>query len=531
MYCTFFGFTERPFNLTPNPAFIFLSRAHQEAFAHLIYGIENRCGFIMLTGEVGAGKTTVIRTLLAELKPETHATALILNPMVSADGLLRAILREFGIEAADCTEPADMVEALNRFLLQQIAGERKVVLVIDEAQDMEPSVLEQVRLISNLETTTEKLIQIILVGQPELESLMGRDDLRQLNQRITVRFHLTPMQLPDTGDYLQHRIKTAAQGNASAALFTAAAVKRIHRFSGGLPRLINAAADRALLIAFNQDTREIDATITKKAIADVTRSSKDSKRRINRNIMAVFLTLFVAAVLLTGIYLKQPVTKTPPTTSTLTADKTLAGLAAATDAENQRAALTSLARVWGRAVPAIGAAPSVEQALQAAGFKIHSYSGNLGGLIRLGYPALLECKIPTASAKRYLVLVGVDQAALRIATAEGTVFQVPMVRIEQYWTGKALIPWRNPSGLPVPMRYDATTEQRQALASLLAAANAWTAGSADYSDAALRTAIRRFQTQHAIEPTGVAGVLTMMQLYRSSKELQIPSLTRVEHTP
>ena len=180
MYCTYFGFTERPFNLTPNPAFIFLSRAHQEAFAHLIYGIENRCGFIMLTGEVGAGKTTVIRTLLTELKPETHATALILNPMVSADGLLRAILREFCIESADCNEPADMIEALNRFLLQQIAAERKVVLVIDEAQDMEPSVLEQVRLISNLETTTDKLIQIILVGQPELEKLkIGRASCRE----------------------------------------------------------------------------------------------------------------------------------------------------------------------------------------------------------------------------------------------------------------------------------------------------------------------------------------------------------------
>lgn len=530
MYCSYFGFTERPFTLTPNPAFIFLSRAHQEAFAHLIYGIENRCGFIMLTGEVGAGKTTVIRTLLTELKPETHATALILNPMVSADGLLRAILREFGIESADCNEPADMVEALNRFLLQQIAAERKVVLVIDEAQDMDPAVLEQVRLISNLETTTDKLIQIILVGQPELETVMSRTELRQLNQRITVRFHLTPMEQADTDAYLQHRIKTAAAGNAAAAVFTAAAVKRLHRFSGGLPRLINAAADRALLIAFNQGTREIDGTTARKAITDVTRSAKEQKSRYQTLIRAFVLIIAVTMLILGGWHLNRSASP-PPASVPAASEQHLAAVAAAPESEHLQAVMVLLGTVWGTPIPASSTATSLEQALRQSGFASYTYTGNLGGLMRLGYPALLDCTLPGAPSKRFLLLVGTDQQQATIAGTGGQRLSLPISRLEQIWTGKAVIPWRNLYALPVPLRSEATAAQRQALVRLLAAASVWNPGDVDYSDGNLRAAVRRFQQQQGIEPTGTAGVLTMMHLYRLSPELPTPTMTRVEDKP
>ena len=206
MYCDFFGFTEKPFTITPNPQFIYLSGNHREAFAHLLYGIDSHAGFIALTGEVGTGKTTVLRTLLSQLDPEKHKSALIFNPCLSGEQLLASICRDFGIEAAEKNSFA-YLEALNRYLLEQNAAGRTLVLVIDEAQNLAPEVLEQVRLISNLETERDKLIQIILAGQPELDAIFSRHDLRQLNQRITVRCKLSPMGLDDTKEYINHRLR------------------------------------------------------------------------------------------------------------------------------------------------------------------------------------------------------------------------------------------------------------------------------------------------------------------------------------
>ena len=267
MYCTFYGLNQRPFTLTPNPEFVFLGKAHQEAFAHLIYGIENKVGFILLTGEVGAGKTTVIRTLLTRLSSDSYATALILNPMLSSLGLLKTINREFGLTDA-YDEPAELVDNLNRFLLKLKQHGKTSVLVIDEAQDLEPTLLEQVRLLSNLETETEKLIQIIMVGQPELEPLLKRQELRQLDQRITVRYHLTPMDGADTREYLSHRLRVAG-GRPDMIRFSDAAITVIQRYSSGLPRLVNAVADRCLLIGYTAETRLLESTQVKQAIRDL----------------------------------------------------------------------------------------------------------------------------------------------------------------------------------------------------------------------------------------------------------------------
>ena len=205
MYCEHFGFREKPFSMTPDPRFIFLSRNHREAFAHLLYGIDNRTGFIALTGEVGAGKTTVLRTLLAQLDPGRYCTALIFNPSPSPAELLRSINREFSIPAGG-DDPARLLDALNEFLLEQNRDGKTVVLVIDEAQHLGPAVLEQVRLISNLETDRSKLIQIVLAGQPELGRMLSREELRQLDQRIAVRYHLRPMDFDDTAGYIAHRL-------------------------------------------------------------------------------------------------------------------------------------------------------------------------------------------------------------------------------------------------------------------------------------------------------------------------------------
>lgn len=266
MYCTFYGFRESPFNITPNPRFLFMSDQHREAFAHLIYAVETRAGFVELTGEVGTGKTTLLRTFLSRLDSEGHRTALIFNPCLSSLELLQSINREFGI-AWETGSRLELLQVLNAFLLEQKAAGRSVVLVMDEAQNLSPEVLEQIRLISNLETETDKLIQIILSGQPELLSLLAREELRQLNQRITVRYHLLPMAFDSTRRYIEHRMELA--GCFRAAEFSTAALKRIFRFSGGVPRLVNIACDRALLIGFTEEERLISGRMAALAVSEI----------------------------------------------------------------------------------------------------------------------------------------------------------------------------------------------------------------------------------------------------------------------
>lgn len=530
MYCSFFGFSERPFSLTPNPAFIFLSRAHQEAFAHLIYGIENRCGFILLTGEVGAGKTTVIRTLLTELKPETHATALILNPMVSSLGLLRTINREFGISEQGA-EPAELVEELHRFLLSQKEAGRTAVLVIDEAQDMEPEVLEQVRLISNLETASEKLIQIILVGQPELEELLTRPELRQLNQRITVRFHLTPMELSDTCDYIRHRIRTAANGTAEAVVFTKGACRALHWFATGLPRLVNAAADRALLISYNQNLRQVDTGIARQAIRDVSRSCKEGRQRTR--IIAAWATGIVLVLLvvgLAGIYLPRKTLSAAGPTDQAEVEARLTALVDVSPPDQLQALRNRLAAIW-NIIPATSAVISAEQAVQSLGLSVYRYTGNLGGIIRLGYPAILECSLPPNSAKRYMILSGIEQEQAILTIGNGESLRLSLQRLEQIWTGKALIPWKNIANLPVPMGRTASPAQREQLVQLLAKAGVPPAKGSGDADAQLRTAIANFQARQGISATGTVGAQTLMLLYTTAYASHIPALARAEHKP
>jgi len=278
MYCDFFGFSEKPFTITPNPHFVFLSTVHREAFARLLYGVDSRAGFIALTGEVGTGKTTMLRTLLAQLDPEKYTSALIFNPCLSGEQLLAGVCREFGVEA-DEKSRSGYLDALNRFLIEQNSAGRTVVLVIDEAQNLEVDVLEQVRLISNLETAREKLIQIILAGQPELNDVLRRHDLRQLNQRITVRSRLTPIKIDDAAKYINHRLKLS--GSRIPDIFSPAAVRRIYRFSHGIPRLINVACEQALVMAWTRETRSVSSSMAAEVIAEL-KSADEPEGILNR---------------------------------------------------------------------------------------------------------------------------------------------------------------------------------------------------------------------------------------------------------
>lgn len=264
MYNDFYGLQEQPFNLTPDPRFLFFSDRHREAFHHILFGIQERKGFIQVTGEVGAGKTTLCRAVLEELGP-TYRTALILNPCMTSDQLLRTVLREFGLEAPE--DRVACLETLNRFLLEQLEAGNDVVLLIDEAQDLDFDLLEQIRLLSNLETDQRKLLQIVLIGQPELRDRLNEKRLRQLRQRITVRYHLTPLSRHETEIYIHHRLHVAgANGRPALSRW---AVRKIHRYSRGIPRLINAVCDKALLCGFVAGTDYLTAAHVRRAIREL----------------------------------------------------------------------------------------------------------------------------------------------------------------------------------------------------------------------------------------------------------------------
>ena len=246
MYLDFYNLATPPFSITPDPRFLFFSRRHREAYEHMVFGISQRTGFIQITGEVGAGKSTLCRALLEELGDDV-ATALILNPVMTGIQLLRSILRELGLDDRG-NDRVRLTERLNDYLLERARAEQEVVLVIDEAQDMSPELLEQVRLLSNLETDDRKLLQIVLMGQPELRRMLEGDSLRQLAQRITVRYHLEPIDRSEVEAYVLHRLRVA--GSNGRPSFTPAAYRAIYRHSRGVPRLINAVCDKTLLCGY-----------------------------------------------------------------------------------------------------------------------------------------------------------------------------------------------------------------------------------------------------------------------------------------
>ncbi len=268
MYEAFYGFREKPFNLTSDPKFLYLSTKHNEAFAHLEFGLRQRGGFMVITGEVGTGKTTLCRYFLDRLDEDT-VSAFILYPALGTTELLRSVNHDLGI-APNGDSDKELIDGLHAFLLDSRLHGKNIVLVIDEAQNLSRDVLEQVRLISNLETDTEKLIQIVLIGQSELNDLLAQRDLRQLAQRVTARYHLTPLSREEMTRYIHHRLVVA--GGSNSVQFTPGAIRIARRFSKGVPRLINLVCDRALLAAYVLEQRKITRSIVRRAIGELNMS-------------------------------------------------------------------------------------------------------------------------------------------------------------------------------------------------------------------------------------------------------------------
>jgi general secretion pathway protein A len=530
MYCEFFGFKEKPFAITPNPRFIFLSRNHKEVFAHLLYGIRSHCGFIEVTGEVGTGKTTVLRTLLNQLQDDAYRLAFIFNPALSAPELLRGIHREFGISCAAETID-EMLSALNSFLLRENAAGRTVVLVIDEAQNLEPGVLEQIRLLSNLETETDKLIQIVLVGQPELGTMLSRPELRQLSQRITVRYHLRSMKFEDARAYIRHRIEVAGgRGN----LFTPRAVKKIFRYSGGLPRLINIVCDRALLCAYAEDAREVSAATVSTAIRELRRQSHDEAgiRRMGAipGLAVVLLALAVSAL---GGYLALrpepiPIPPSPPVVvagispeprASVDPDLLCRRLARLDEGAAAVGAFNALAALWKVETEPAGSGMDVPFGLQKAcdsrDLRLSGFRGSLEDLLRLDTPALLRIFLPGEPGHRYLALTGVEGERARIEPALGEGEWIELESLRRIWDGRAYLIWKNYRGLPAKTSRGDAGEEIHRLQGVLRDAGVYEGKESGVYDAATVASIKRFQAEQGLVSDGKVGPQTLIVLYRT----------------
>ncbi len=265
MYLEHYGLIRQPFEMTPDPAFLYLGEAHQEGLATLVYGVRARKGFVMLTGEVGTGKTTLLHALLAQLDPDT-ASAFLFNPRLEPLDFFHVLFDELGIEKV-CHSKGEYLLALNQFLIERLREGQSTLLIVDEAQNLSAEMLEEIRLLSNLETPKSKLLQIMLVGQPELEDMLQRPELRQLRQRIVLRFRLRPFDLQETAGYIEERLLLG--GYTGKGLFRRSAIQRVQEVSGGVPRLINIVCDGSLLLGFSRDLETLDGAVIDEVARDL----------------------------------------------------------------------------------------------------------------------------------------------------------------------------------------------------------------------------------------------------------------------
>jgi general secretion pathway protein A len=537
MYLEHYGLGEAPFSITPDPRFVYLSERHRDALAHLLFGIGQGGGggFVQLTGEVGTGKTTLCRLLLEQL-PENVRVALVLNPRLSPVELLETICEELRIDLDGKRGSLKaLVDALNHYLLDAYAQGLRVVLIIDEAQNLSVDALEQVRLLTNLETPTQKLLQILLLGQPELRDMLAREDLRQLAQRITARFHLTPLDAGETEAYLRHRYAVA--GGARFP-FTKLAVKRIHDHSGGVPRLVNIIAERALLAGYAHDEAQIGERWVDQAAREALAPRLSKLPRPNLGVVVgVLLALGVLALVL---WPRAPAPVLPAESETAAAP------AADEDAPDDvvpylpGAALETRMQLSGSAAqPAwsqllglwtvranetrVAEAASCPPVLAPGLFCLRGRA-SLDKLSALGRPALLRLQGPGGEA--WAVLLGADAVRVRLWLGGGR-FDTDRLALERAWRGDYATIWRGPAFLappPAPGDSGPAVDWVHDRLRDRAGLDVPEAGPA-VLDAASVEAVRRLQTAHGLVADGVIGPETMLAL--SSQDAEGPRLRRV----
>jgi general secretion pathway protein A len=529
MYTSFFGLNEKPFSITPDPRYLFMSQRHGEALAHLVYGVTESGGFIQLTGEVGTGKTTLVRSLLLNRMPDNADVAVVLNPQISVHEFLQTIGEELHIDVPDAKDSIKaLTDTLNKHLLAAHADGRRTILVVDEAQNLAPAVLEQVRLLTNLETSKQKLLQIILIGQPELRELLARTDLRQLAQRITGRYHLEPLTRDESAQYIEHRLRVAG---ALGEVIDSGAKREVFRLSQGVPRLINVICDRALLGAYSQESRVINKRIIKRAAAEV--SGKNGSSTGIRNTAIAVGVLGIAMILASIWSLNyqrantiQDIEPAAPNVAATTLEArplvvaepetiepTLGEhLAQAGELTSPNFALASLFDLWNLEYTT-GAESACTQAM-IAGLACLSQRGSWNNLKQLNRPAILNV-IDDNGTAHDVVLTAIHGDSAELSMGGVTVTH-PVSAILDIWYGEILLLWQPPGRSPVSLLPGSHGTEvvwlRESLANI---DERYTTEDSDqfdldHYDNNLASIVRQFQRDYRLEVDGLAGRQTQI---------------------
>ena len=558
MYTSFFGLHEKPFSITPDPRYLFMSERHGEALAHLVYGVTESGGFVQLTGEVGTGKTTLVRSLLLNRMPDNADVAVVLNPQITALEFLLTICEELSIDVPgqkDSTKA--LTDALNGHLLSAHADGRRTILVVDEAQNLAPAVLEQVRLLTNLETSKQKLLQIILIGQPELRELLGRNDLRQLAQRITGRYHLEPLTRDETAQYVEHRLRVAG---ALGEVIDAGAKKEVFRLSQGVPRLINVICDRALLGAYSQESRVITRRLITRAANEVSGELERTPLMRRFAIAAGLIGIVVVAASIWSVApdpeptsnAAEPEVSTPsaipapiiaaqspepersspeeltaettavaaPPRASLSEELALAGELTSTDF-----ALASLFDVWGLEFQS-GSRSGCSQAA-TAGLACLYQRGSWNGLRQLNRPAILTV-VDSSGDSHDVVLLAINDNGSAELSIGGVNVTHQVSQIADIWFGQSMLLWRPPGGAPVSLapgsRGGEVIWLRQSLANIDDSYISDAIDSDEY-DSNLQNIVRQFQKDNRLEVDGLAGQQTLILVNSLIESDGTPRLT------
>lgn len=553
MYLNYFGLSEKPFSISPDPRFLYLSDKHRDGLAHLLYGTDETGSFVLLTGEVGTGKTTLCRRMLSQA-PEGVTFALILNPLQTPQELLASICDEFQIDYdKEAASRKQMIDSLNKWLLENHASGDRAVVIIDEAQNLNAETLEQVRLLTNLETDSEKLLKIILIGQPELREILGRPELRQLNQRITARYHLESLSLEETHSYLHHRLKIAG---ATGSLFKPAAIKKLHRISGGIPRIMNLICDRALTGTYGAQKQIVDTRMLQQAASEV--FNQPQSPSLNRSLLAIiggsFVALLLGGVLWNYFQLNNRYTPLPTTVTAIPVETEKESLPPVikkiantedTNAENEtliaaetlpaksasiqvltgqqliqsldsntegNSAFETIFDIWGFDFNALQGDSACERA-QQAGMQCLFAEGKLSDVIEYNLPAVLEITSRGGQLSQ-LVLKRIldDQLLLQMGDQESLVHTADLL---SYWNGAYLLLWPSPPESKTTIRPGSLGPTVVWLRRQLDLAEGVTDAVGQYQNfynQELKQRIMRFQVNHNLDPDGIAGEKTLIKL-------------------
>jgi general secretion pathway protein A len=573
MYESFFGLRDQPFRLTPDPRYLYLGPKHREGYAHLLYALREGSGFVAIMGEVGTGKTTLVRALLNENR-ENIAVAYIFNPVLSSIELLQTINAEFGI-AARSTSKKELTDALNAFLIAQKTSGGRAVIIVDEAQNLDPAVLEQLRLLSNLETETAKLLQIVLLGQPELSNLLDRPELRQLSQRVALRWQLDPLGRNETRKYLEHRIRVAGGG---AALLQPAAIVAIYEHTGGIPRLINVLAHRALLVAYTRGTRTVGAAEVSSAVTELEEGKVPLRAQPRRATwqykVAAGAGVAIAAVVVAFLLVaplgpeapkaandsqqaeqppqprkekaqrRAPDERSPEAAPVDDAERKpnsrrQRGMAGASDAEDfgrqlarssayetASGAMSRLIELWTGAplAPTEIASGTLDLQLLGArrGLRYLAAEMSVELLTLIDLPAVLELEISDGGEVRYALLERYDDGSVVLRLDRETTVSADTVNA--YWTGRAHLLWRDAERLSRALIPGTEGPAVSKLQQLLAEAGSYQGDSTGVYDEKTQNAVQSFQSAHGLVQNGVAGIVTQIVLYNALGRFERPRL-------